>query len=98
MQISLDTNVWIFGLLENNGYCVRILDNLAQFTVIVPNQIREDYPQDTLLRSCPHKNFVRNLVCKWNIMEKNSEPSKHIVVPPLPFQGEGMPSVLSSPA
>ncbi len=40
MQISLDTNVWIFGLLENNGYCVRILDNLAQFDIVVPNQIR----------------------------------------------------------
>jgi len=40
MQISLDTNVWIFGLLENNSYCVRILDNLAQFDVIVSNQIR----------------------------------------------------------
>jgi predicted nucleic acid-binding protein len=40
MQISLDTNVWIFGLLGNNSYCVRILDNLAQFDVVVSNQIR----------------------------------------------------------
>jgi len=40
MQISLDTNVWIFGLFETNSYCVRILDNLAQFQVVVSNQIR----------------------------------------------------------
>ena len=40
MQISLDTNVWIFGLLENDMYCIRILDNLAQFHIVVSNQIR----------------------------------------------------------
>ncbi len=40
MYISLDTNVWIFGLLENNSYCVRILNNVAQFDVVVSNQIR----------------------------------------------------------
>lgn len=40
MRISLDTNIWIFGLLENNEYCKLILDNLSQFQIVVPNQIR----------------------------------------------------------
>ena len=40
IQISLDTNIWIFGLFENNMYCIRILDNLARFHIVVSNQIR----------------------------------------------------------
>lgn len=40
MTISLDTNVWIFGLFENNSFCVQILDNLAEFDIVVPNQVR----------------------------------------------------------
>jgi predicted nucleic acid-binding protein len=40
IQISLDTNIWIFGLFGNNMYCIRILDNLARFHTVVSNQIR----------------------------------------------------------
>ena len=39
MTISLDTNVWIFGLFENDTFCERILDNLSQFEIVVPNQV-----------------------------------------------------------
>lgn len=42
MTISLDTNVWIFGLFENNSFCERILDNLSRFDLIVPNQVRNE--------------------------------------------------------
>ena len=40
MKISLDTNIWMFGLFRNNEFCKRILDNLSLFEIIVPNQIR----------------------------------------------------------
>jgi len=42
MQISLDTNVWIFGILEYDPYCQKILMNLSDFQVVVPNQIRKE--------------------------------------------------------
>ena len=42
MQISLDTNVWVFGILEYDEYCRKILMNLSDFEVIVPNQIRKE--------------------------------------------------------
>jgi predicted nucleic acid-binding protein len=42
MQISLDTNVWIFGILEYDQYCQKILLNLSDFQVLVPNQVRKE--------------------------------------------------------
>jgi predicted nucleic acid-binding protein len=39
MRISLDTNVWIFGLIGNDDFCQRILNNLSRFEVIVPDQV-----------------------------------------------------------
>lgn len=42
IQISLDTNVWIFGLLEHDPYSRKILMNLSDFQVIVPNQVRKE--------------------------------------------------------
>lgn len=48
MQISLDTNVWIFGLLKNNEFCQKILLNLSSFNIVVPNQVRTE-----LVRNLP---------------------------------------------
>jgi predicted nucleic acid-binding protein len=42
MRVSLDTNVWIFGLLKRNECCQKILLNLSSFTVVVPNQVRTE--------------------------------------------------------
>ena len=42
MKISLDTNVWIFGLLGNDEHCRRILRRLSQFEVVVPDQVRRE--------------------------------------------------------
>ncbi len=40
MLVSLDTNVWIFGLLNGDSYCRKIILNLSKFDSIVPNQVR----------------------------------------------------------
>ncbi len=40
MVISLDTNIWIFGIRELNPYCIGILGRLPTFTTIIPNQVR----------------------------------------------------------
>ncbi len=42
MRISLDTNVWLFGLVGVDEFCDRILFNLAMFDVSVPNQVRAE--------------------------------------------------------
>ena len=42
MLISLDTNVWIFGLLGVDGFCQKILLNLWQFEVVIPDQVRAE--------------------------------------------------------
>lgn len=42
MKISLDTNVWIFGLFNIDPYCRTIILNLVAFDVVVPNQIRAE--------------------------------------------------------
>ncbi len=42
LQVSLDTNVWIFGLSGDNHFCETILQNLHKFQVIIPSQIRKE--------------------------------------------------------
>jgi predicted nucleic acid-binding protein len=42
MRISLDTNVWIFGIVGVDSYCERILLNLTRFNIIIPDQVREE--------------------------------------------------------
>lgn len=42
MRISLDTNIWIFGILGADQFCERILLNLEKFEVLVPDQVREE--------------------------------------------------------
>ena len=42
MRISLDTNVWIFGIVGGDEFCRTILRNLSNFDVIVPDQVRAE--------------------------------------------------------
>ena len=42
MQVSLDTNIWIFGILDKDSFCERILLNLDKFDVVVPEQVRAE--------------------------------------------------------
>jgi predicted nucleic acid-binding protein len=42
MVISLDTNVWIFGVLQGDSFCEKIMLSLDKFEVIVPNQVRNE--------------------------------------------------------
>ncbi|OQY47400.1 MAG: hypothetical protein B6242_05145 [Anaerolineaceae bacterium 4572_78] len=42
MMISLDTNVWIFGILQGDIFCEKIMLNLDKFDIIVPNQVRTE--------------------------------------------------------
>ena len=42
MLVSLDTNVWIFGMVGVDPFCETILFNLDRFKIIVPDQIRAE--------------------------------------------------------
>ncbi|MDM8519700.1 hypothetical protein QUF64_06615 [Anaerolineales bacterium HSG6] len=42
MLVSLDANVWIFALLGSNSFCEKILLNLSEFDIVVPNQVRAE--------------------------------------------------------
>ena len=42
MQVSLDTNVWIFGIIGVDSFCEKILLNLGKFKIIVPEQVRAE--------------------------------------------------------
>lgn len=42
MKVSLDTNVWIFGIVGVDAFCERIVRNLGKFNLIMPDQVREE--------------------------------------------------------
>ncbi len=42
MIVSLDTNIWIFGFLEKDLFCEKILLNLNEFDITMPYQIRAE--------------------------------------------------------
>lgn len=42
MLISLDTNVWIFGIVNVDEFCEKILLNLTQFEITIPDQVRAE--------------------------------------------------------
>ncbi|MDM8529037.1 hypothetical protein QUF58_12630 [Anaerolineales bacterium HSG24] len=52
--VSLDTNVWIFGIVGGDRFCEKILVNLAQFDIVVPNQVRVE-----LERNLSQKNLKK---------------------------------------
>lgn len=64
MLISLDTNVWIFGLLNGDSYCRKIILNLSEFNIVVPNQVRVELTVN--LGEQDMKQFY-NLVTQSNI-------------------------------
>lgn len=60
MRISLDTNIWIFGIVGLDSHCERILFGLHRFDVIVPDQIRRELERN--LSDADMKQFYRFLL------------------------------------
>lgn len=42
MRVSLDTNVWIFGIVGVDPFCEKILFNLGKFEIVVCDQVRAE--------------------------------------------------------
>lgn len=64
MRVSLDTNIWIFGLVGIDVYCARILLNLQKFEVVVPDQVREELERN--LSDYDMKKFYQ-FVLRFNV-------------------------------
>ncbi|MCP4104171.1 MAG: hypothetical protein GY749_01315 [Desulfobacteraceae bacterium] len=41
MKVSIDTNVWIFGIVGADEFSEKVLLNLSKFRIIIPDQVRE---------------------------------------------------------
>ncbi len=42
MRVSLDTNIWIFGIIGVHPACEKILLNLSKFDIVIPDQVRRE--------------------------------------------------------
>ena len=51
MVISLDTNIWIFGLTKTQPASMIILDHLARWSVLVPDQVRTELERNLSQRT-----------------------------------------------
>jgi predicted nucleic acid-binding protein len=46
MLISLDTNIWIFGVIGADQFCEKIIRNLPRFNMLICDQIRAELEQN----------------------------------------------------
>jgi predicted nucleic acid-binding protein len=84
MKVSLDTNVWIFGIVGVDEFCERILLNLTKFEVVVPDQVREELERN--LSDFDMKQFYQ-FVLRFGIMvDFAAVPSDYIVA----FEEKGL--------
>jgi hypothetical protein len=84
MRVSLDTNVWIFGLVGVDEFCERILLNLDKFEVIVPNQVRAELERN--LSDFDMKQFYQ-FVLRFGVTIDFAEvPSSYVVA----FEEKGL--------
>ncbi len=76
MLISLDTNIWIFGIVRVNPFCVRILLKLSNFDVIVPNQVRAEVERN--LSSSDLNRFYKLISLSGTKLNFESVPNTYI--------------------
>lgn len=84
MQISLDTNIWIFGIVGADPFCETILLNLEKFNVVVPDQVRAEIERN--FSDYDMKQFYHFLL-RYDIkIDFSLVPSEHIAE----FENEGL--------
>ena len=78
MQVSLDTNVWIFGILGIDMFCEKILLNIDKFDVIIPDQVRAELERN--LSDYDMKQFYQ-FVLRFDVKIDFSEvPSSYVII------------------
>ena len=76
MLISLDTNIWIFGITGLDPFCEKILLNLSQFEIIIPNRIRGEVERN--LSFDDMKQFYRFVLLSDTQIDYEKVPSSYI--------------------
>ena len=84
MQISLDTNVWIFAIVGVDTFCEKILLNIDKFDVIIPDQIRAELERN--LSDYDMKQFYQ-FVLRFDVkIDFAKVPSSYIIT----FEEKGL--------
>jgi predicted nucleic acid-binding protein len=84
MQISLDTNIWLLGIIGADQHCETILLNLDKFPIVVPDQIRAEIERN--LSDYDMKQFYRFLL-QYNIqIDFSPVPAAYITA----FESKGL--------
>ncbi len=76
MQISLDTNVWIFGIVSADEFCEKILFNLIRFEIIIPDQVRAELERNLLSQDM--KQFYQLVYQTGVTIDSEKVPSTYI--------------------
>jgi len=84
MQISLDTNIWIFAIVAKEPVCTKILSNLGGFDVVLPDQIRVELERN--FSDNDMKLFYR-LLLRYNIKIDFEPVPRYLVIE---FEGKGL--------
>lgn len=84
MLVSLDTNIWIFGIVGVDSFCEKILLNLDKFDVIVPDQIRAEVARN--LSAQDMKQFYHFLLQHGVTIDFAPVPDNYIVA----FEQKGL--------
>jgi len=84
MQVSLDTNIWIFGILGVDRFCEKILFNIEKFDVIIPDQVRAELERN--LSDYDMKQFYQ-FVLRFDVkIDFAKVPSNYIIM----FEEKGL--------
>lgn len=84
MQVSLDTNVWIFGIVGVDPFCEKILFNLSKFEIVVSDQIRAELERN--LSDYDMKQFYQFVLCSGARIDFEKVPSSYIAT----FEEKGL--------
>ncbi len=84
MQISLDTNIWIFGIVGADVFCEKILFNLDKFDVVIPDQIRAELERN--LSDYDMKQFYQFMLRFGVKIDFAKVPSNYIIT----FEEKGL--------
>lgn len=77
MKVSLETNVWIFGIIGVDEDCEKILFHLAQFEITIPDQIRAELERNLYERDM--KQFYQLVMQAGIEIDFEKVPSTSIV-------------------
>lgn len=84
MQVSFDTNVWIFGIIGVDPFCEKILLNLNKFEILVPDQVRAELERN--LSDYDMKRFYQFVLSFGVTIDFAKVPSSYIAA----FEEKGL--------